>query len=304
MNNNNNNNISFSAIRTFTVVATELSFTRAAELLHISPSAVSHQMKLLENQLGVILFHRKSKGVCLSLAGEALQKHACSGVKDIQHGISQSQFASQKEKLVIAIIPSLCQHWLMPRLAQFCDKYPHIELEIIAADQLVDFSKTQYDCHIHFGSGEYKGLEKQFLANETIYPVCHPDLLMSIQDTSLAALLNNHKLLHYKAGIEDEPGGITWGDWLRTFSIEKPVSHNQIWYSHVAIALTGAKLKQGIALGWHHMVKDDIASGQLHRITSASLSTHYSYYLVAPNKSWKSDTFTLFHHWLQQQMRT
>ena len=121
--------ISFSAIHTFTLVAKELSFTRAAELLHITPSAVSHQMKLLEAQLGVTLFHRKAKGVRLSLAGETLQQHAASGVRDIQHGIQQSQFAGQKEKLVVAVVPSFCQLWLLPRLPDFCEQNPNIEIE-------------------------------------------------------------------------------------------------------------------------------------------------------------------------------
>lgn len=91
------NNISFSAIHTFTVVAKELSFTRAAEILHITPSAVSHQMKLLESQMGVTLFYRQSKGVRLSLAGDTLKQHATTGVRNIQHGIIQSQFSSQKK---------------------------------------------------------------------------------------------------------------------------------------------------------------------------------------------------------------
>ncbi|NRA55813.1 MAG: LysR family transcriptional regulator [Gammaproteobacteria bacterium] len=296
------NNISFSAIHTFTVVAKELSFTRAAEVLHISPSAVSHQMKLLENQMGVTLFHRRSKGVRLSLAGEALQRHASSGVRDIQHGIVQSQFASQKEQLVIAVIPSLCQLWLMPRLVDFCEKFPQIELELVAIDQLADFSSGQYDGHIHFGAGDYKGCEAKFLRNEKVYPVCHPDLVSETGDARVEMLIKDHKLLLYKAGIEDEPGGISWSDWLRTFSIEKPAQLSQMWFSQVAMALLAAKLKQGIALGWHQMVVDDIASGKLCRLTESEISTAYNYYLVAPNRSWKNSAFNHFSGWLEQQM--
>lgn len=150
-----NSNISLSAIHTFTIVAQELSFTRSAEILHITPSAISHQMKLLENQMAVTLFHRQSKGVRLTLAGEKLQQHATSGMRNIQHGILQSQFASQKEKLSIAVIPSLCQLWLMPRLVDFARQHPQIELELTAIDQLVNFNSGQYDAHIHFGTGDY-----------------------------------------------------------------------------------------------------------------------------------------------------
>ena len=296
------NKVSFSAIHTFTVVAKELSFTRTAEILHITPSAVSHQMKLLESQMGVTLFHRQSKGVRLSLAGETLQQHATSGVRNIQHGILESQFASQKEKLVIAVIPSLCQLWLMPRLVDFCRKFPQIELELVSVHQLVDFNTGQYDGHIHFGAGEYKGCEAKFLRNEKVYPVCHPDLLKQTSDNSLAALIKEHPLLIYKAGIEDEPGGVSWGDWLRHFSIDRPAQLSQMWFSQVAMATLAAKLKQGIALGWHQMVIDDISTGKLCKLTDNEISTSYNYYLVAPSKSWKSKSFSHFSSWLAQQM--
>jgi len=295
-------NISFSAIHTFTIVAKELSFTRAAEILHITPSAVSHQMKLLESQMEVVLFYRKSKGVTLSLAGETLQQHATSGVRNIQHGILQSQFASQKEKLVIAVIPSLCQLWLLPRLVDFCREFPQIELELVAIDQLADFTSGQYDGHIHFGSGDYKGYEAKFLRNETVYPVCHPDLLKEASDSSLEGLLKEHQLLIYKAGIEDEPGGISWGKWFRRFCVDKPQALNQMWFSHVSMAILAAKLKQGVVLGWHQMVVDDINSGQLCRLNDDEINTTFNYYLVAPSRSWGKASFNHFSLWLEKEM--
>lgn len=296
------NNFSYSAIHTFTVVAKELSFTRTAEILHITPSAVSHQMRLLENQLGVTLFHRKSKGVNLTLAGETLQQHAETGVKNIQHGILQSQFASQKEKLVIAVIPSLCQLWLIPRLADFSDKFPQIELELVAIDQLADFTKGQYDGHIHFGSGDYKALDAKFLSHEKVYPVCHPDLTDDLSNSSFETLLTQHKLLLYKAGIEDEPGGVSWADLLRHFAINKSTELSQMWFSHVSMAIEAAKFKQGIALGWHKMVADDIANGYLCRLSDFHMESTYNYYLVAPGSSWKNPNFVHFSSWLEEKM--
>jgi DNA-binding transcriptional LysR family regulator len=296
------NNISFSAIHTFTIVAKELSFTRAADILHITPSAVSHQMKLLENQMGVTLFHRQSKGVRLSLAGETLQQHATSGVRNIQYGICQSQLASQRDKLVIAVIPSLCQLWLMPRLLDFCYQHPQVELELVALDQLADFTTGQYDGHIHFGTGDYQGCEAKFLCNEKVYPVCHPDLVKETGNNAVKSLIKEHKILIYKAGIEDEPGGVSWGNWLRHFVIEKPKELNQMWFSHVSMTILAAKQKQGIALGWHQMVIDDISKGHLCRISEEELSTSYNYYLVAPSRSWKNQTFALFSLWLEEQM--
>ena len=295
-------NISYSAIHTFTVVAKELSFTRASEILHITPSAVSHQMKLLEEQLQISLFRRQSKGVSLTLAGQTLQKHATAGMKNIQHGIRQSQFASQREKLVIAVIPSLCQLWLMPRLVDFCQQFPQIEIELVALDQLADFSTGQYDGHIHFGSGDYKGCEAMLLSHEQVYPVCHPELLSAVKEPTIESLIETHRLLMYKAGIEDEPAVVSWALWLQQFAIEKPTELKQMWFSHVAMAISAAKLKQGIALGWHKMVDDDIKNGQLCRISDDYLTAGYHYYLAAPSRSWQNPTFNQFATWLIGQM--
>ena len=293
---------SISAIETFTVVAQELSFTRAADVLHITPSAVSHRIKLLEQQLGVQLFSRLSKGVRLSLAGETLQHHAIVGMKNIQHGIQQSQFASKKDKLVIAVIPSLCQAWLIPRLADFSRQCPQIELELIVSDQLADFSKAQIDAHIHFGSGDYQGLESVFLSRERVYPVCHPELLLSLANPCLSELLKQRQLIHYKAGIEDQPGGISWADWLQKFDIDKPAELQQIWFSHVSMAVTTAIHGQGIALGWHKMVSEEIETGKLAKLNDEYLQTTFSYYLVAPTTAKNNPAFILFCNWLEQQM--
>jgi len=293
---------SISAIETFTVVAQELSFTRAADVLHITPSAVSHRIKLLEQQLGVQLFSRLSKGVRLSLAGETLQQHAMAGMKNIQHGIQQSQFASKKDKLVIAVIPSLCQAWLIPRLADFSQQCAHIELELIVCDQLADFSKAQIDAHIHFGSGDYQGLDAVFLSRERVYPVCHPDFLLGVATPRLSELLKHRQLVHYKAGIEDQPGGVSWADWLQKFEVDKPAELQQIWFSHVSMAVAAAVHGQGIALGWHKIVSQEIAAGKLQKLSDDYLQTAFSYYLVAPTQTRKNPAFVLFSDWLQQQM--
>ena len=294
------NNVSLSAIHTFTVVAKELSFSRAADVLHITPSAVSHQMKLLEQQLNLKLFIRQSKGVSLTQAGQTLFRHSQSGIKDIQHGLQQSQFVGQKQKLTIAMIPSLCDLWFVPRLPSFRQACPNIELELVAQDQLVDFTSNRYDGHIHFGTGNYKGIKAEFLAQETVYPVCHPSLIESVQPELEVMLLSN-TLLHYQAGIEDEPGGVTWADWFNHFGLTRPEKRDQIWFSHVALALNAAKHHQGIALGWHHMVENDIDTGGLARISETQLTTRFAYYLTAPAKSWQNENFRQFSNWLRAQ---
>ena len=291
---------SLSAIAAFTVAAQELNFTRAADILHITPSAVSHRIKQLEKQLGVALFIRHAQGVKLTIAGQSLLKHAVHGMNNIQHGIEQSQFSSNRQKLNIAVIPSLSQSWLIPRLSQFKSAHPELEISLTVSDQLVNFASSQIDCHLHFGSGSYQGLIAQFLSHETVYPVCHPSLLKDTSD--LSTLIERHGLLHYQAGIEDEPGGIGWAQWFENFQIEKPAQSQNSWFSHVAMALCGARCSQGIALGWHKMLEQDLAQQQLTKIGNDSLTTHFHYYLVAPEQNWQKPAVKAFKDWLTVQM--
>jgi len=295
------NQVPLSTIHTFTIVAKESSFSRAAEILHITPSAVSHQMRQLEQQMNVGLFIRRSKGVDLTPAGKTLYLHASSGIKDIQHGLQQSRFSSQKQKLTIAVIPSLADLWLLPKLTEYKKEFPDIELEIIAQDQLVDFTTNQIDGHIHFGSGLYKGLETELLAHEFVYPVCHPDIFKGDTIEDMTVLLHSNTLLHYNAGIEDEPGGVSWADWLKHHQLEVPEHLQQMWFSHVAMSVNAAKRQLGITLGWHHMVKNDIESGNLVQISETRLQTKFSYYLAAPSASWQQQKFANFFNWLKSQ---
>ncbi|WP_394200558.1 LysR family transcriptional regulator [Shewanella waksmanii] len=295
---------SLAAIQTFTVVAKEQSFSRAASLLNITPSAVSHQIKLLEQQLNVSLFHRKSHGVGLTAAGENLQKFASLGIQNIQHGVHQSQFASQRTRLVIAAIPSFCERFLIPKLSQFYAHHPDIEIEIMAQDNIVDFNSSHCDAHIHFGSGDYVNLHSEWLAKELVYPVCHPDLTsVSTNDAHEIneTLLHHHTLLGYRAGIEDAPGGVSWPDWFGQFNLDRAANQSQLWFSHVSLALTAAEHQQGIVLGWHHLLGDAITQGRLIRIGKRHIETRFQYYLVAPAAHWQKPELAIFHQWLKQQ---
>ncbi|PKF59146.1 hypothetical protein CW748_02865 [Alteromonadales bacterium alter-6D02] len=191
---------------------------------------------------------------------------------------------------------------MIPRLASFSVKYPTIELDIVALDRLADFNTEQFDGHIHFGSGDYFGLKALWLANETVYPIYHPALIDDHQTQDLSSLIQHHQLLFYKAGIEDEPGGISWHDWLNHYNIERPSQLNKMSFSHVALAITAAKKQLGIALGWHHLVIDDVNQGQLISLDKFAMTTPFSYYLVAPSCAWENSNFRLFANWLTKQM--
>jgi DNA-binding transcriptional LysR family regulator len=296
-------NISLSAINTFAIAAQEENFTRAADILHITPSAVSHRIKTLEAQLNVSLFARQAKGVELTHSGSVLLAHISKGMRNIHQGLELCQLSDLRDKLTIAVVPSLCSQWLVQRLPRFYALHANIDLELVMSDQLVDFNARQVDAHIHFGSGEYYGLQSTFLGNEFVYPVCHPDLLKGYKTANLACLLEHYPLLNYKAGIEDKPGGFSWEQWFASNNIEKPAGIRQLWFSHLNISLIAASTKQGIALGWHKVVSKDIQQGNLVKIGNNAQQTRFNYYLVMSERQAKNPNMQLFSHWLLKEFK-
>lgn len=297
------NQFSYSAIHTFTVVTQTLSFSRAATTLHITPSAVSHQMKLLEAHIGVPLFKRQAKGVGLTDAGHALMHSANKGISLIQVGVANSIAAASQRSLHIAAIPSLAQNWLIPRLSHFYKVHPDINVIVHAQDQLVDFSTAPIDAHLHFGDGYAQQAHAQFLANEYIYPVCHPQLLLQKSNADIQHLIASHALLQYDAAAEDAPSNVSWQMWLKKLNIttSQPMQHRH--FSHVTLALEAAKHQQGLALAWHHIVDNDIKSETLVRCHTQSLKLDYSYYLVSPEQPEPHSDLAIFATWVRDQFQ-
>ena len=151
--------ISLASLRTFSEVARQGSLSLAAEQLCISPSAVSHQMKLLEQHLDTALFIRRARGVELTGAGKHLAEYAIRSMLQLEQGLQRATQASQRQ-LSVAAIPAITQLWLVPKLHRFYALHPDIELSIIDQDALTDFNQQAIDLHLHFGSGECIELKK------------------------------------------------------------------------------------------------------------------------------------------------
>ncbi|KZN59233.1 hypothetical protein N473_03490 [Pseudoalteromonas luteoviolacea CPMOR-1] len=288
-----NLNLSLTALHTFSVVAKELNFTAAAGVLHISPSAVSHQMKLLETQLGMSLFHRKSKGVTLTRDATLLAEHINKGFNILEFGIDNARRSNQTERVVLAVIPSLLEHWLIPKLSDFYRRYPNIELQLVAKDQLVDFNREHVDAHLHFGHGQYQGLTCQQLATEWVYPVCAPHYSKKLGEGA--------HLLSYQGGKEDAPGRIDWQAWFELQSLNCVSRDRFTMFSHVGHTLTAAKHGQGIALAWHHIATEMITQSALVKMPYAPLMMPFSYFLIRPSKANHTNGLRCLGEWLEQQ---
>lgn len=293
--------VSLASLRTFASVAQLGSLSLAAEQLCISPSAVSHQMKLLEQQLDLSLFVRRSRGIELTGPGQKLAEHAIKSMQQLESGLQETSQHS-KQQLCIAAIPTFMQYWLVPRLQGFYDAYPDIELNLIDHDSLIDFNQQAVDLHLHFGSGEFVGLKSQLLMKEWALPVCSPKLITSTQDAHALLTSSTLRRLAYTAFEEDKPGGLSWEGWHNQTGqahLSQQTGHRPITYfNHMGPLITAAKQGQGIALTWQGLVELELMDNTLVALSQLRVPLKYAYYAVAPEHHFERPLVAAFLEWI------
>ena len=198
------------ALNAFLVAARAGSFSKAAEELHVTPAAVSQQIRQLEDLLNVALFHRLSRGLALTDAGQAGLAELQSGFDSIQQAVRQMQSADQRKELNIWTSPSFASKWLMARMHRFVAAHPSIDLRISGSVALIDSDATapslsadilkshNIELAIRFGSGNYPGCEVEKLLDVDAVPLCSPNYLSDKSTPKLGTPsdLLNHTLLH------------------------------------------------------------------------------------------------------------
>jgi LysR family glycine cleavage system transcriptional activator len=284
------------ALRDFESAARHLSFSRAADELHVTPAAVSHQIKALEEHLGIRLFHRRNRAVHLTEAGEsylavvrdAFDRLAAATVKLAEH--------DRVGQLVIAVLPSFASKWLIPRLPRYRAKAPEIDVTVAASHDMVDLVGGEADLAIRYGRGAWPGLKAlRFLAEE-VFPVCSPRLLNDGHPIREPDDLAHCLLLH------DEPDKrypyLDWPTWLRTAGASRVDPTRGPTFSDSSMLLQAAIDGQGVALGRSVLVSDDLAAGRLVKPFTLTFPANAAYWLVAPSEAWDRPKIKSFREWL------
>lgn len=268
------------ALRAFEATSRLASAKKAAEELHVTPAAISHQIKLLENQLGFPLFRRLNKQLLLTEAGQQYAQ----ALQDIF-----KRLANETEKLtrhlqstlVLTVEPAFAIYWLIPRLDKFKKLYPDIELRIAANSQIVELEKSQYDVGIRLGKGNYLGLNSILLFHNELSPVCSPTLVKK-HVLKKPSDLKFHTLLHRTAAITMK-GFINWKDWLKAANENSVDADEGIYFDTGHLAIQAAIEGQGVALERHVLVEAAIQQGKLIKPFSLSVEEKESgYYFVYP----------------------
>lgn len=281
------------AIRYFEAAARHLSFTKAAEELHVTHSAISHQIKSLEEWLGLQLFRRMNRAIVLTEAGQAYMRPVKEAFERLGEASRILKAREQTGTLTVSIMPSFAAKWLVPRLGGFRDLHPDIDVRISASEKLVDFNRDDVDVAIRFGAGPWPGLHSELLLKQDLFPVCSPKLLQGPVPLREPADLINHNLLYDYDWREN-----VWLRWLTDAGVKVQSLRHSLSFNHSNLMLQAAIDGLGVALTVGPLVGDDLAAGKLVRPFSFVLRTDTGFHVVAPETTVDRPKVKAFREWL------
>ena len=278
-------------LKAFEAAARHLSFTRAAEELFVPQAAISHQIKALEEFLGIKLFRRRNRTLLLTEEGQSYFLD----IKDIFGAIADATdklvARSAKGSLTVTLQPSFAIQWLVPRLVRFSERHPEIDVRIKAVDMDEGSLSDDVDVAIYYGRGSWPGLRSYKLHTEYLMPVCSPLLLASGRPLRQPEDLAWHTLLHDGSRRD-------WHNWLKEVGIELPNVNQGPIFSHSSMVIQAAVHGQGVALGHSVLSQPEIEAGRLVCPFEQVLVSKNAYYLVCQEAQAEQGKIAAFRDWM------
>ena len=263
------------ALKCFEAAARSASFSRAAEELHVTQSAVSHQIRQLEQWFGVALFDRQGRQTVPTARGQDLARALAEAFDIIGSACRRIALPESSPALTIAALPSVATIWLIPRLSHFFRAHPHISVKVIYAfhNQRIDFDEV--DIAVLWGTGDWEDCRKTKLLDGATYAVCNPSLLARLGPIKTPADLINKPLLH----DTDRQG---WQAWLRQAGVRTGETLAGPIFEDFNLLRAAVLSGQGLALCPRLLIQDDIASGRLQVLFDVQVFTDHAYHIVEP----------------------
>ncbi|SFU43153.1 transcriptional regulator GcvA [Pseudoduganella namucuonensis] len=278
----------FSALRAFEAAARHQNFSRAADELHLTHGAISHQVRALEEELGTRLFVRNGRHVTVTADGLRFAQVLGKAFADIAAGADALRPDHGCQRLSISAIPSFAARWLAPRLGRFIDLHPGVEVLLQASGHLEDLERAAIDIGIRFGRGRYPGLVAQRLMGDIYYPAVSPSyrggaLPRTPAELAQATLLRSN-----------EP----WTPWFRAAGLRLPEPSGGVMYEDLSMLIRSAVDGDGVALVRHVVAMQEIASGQLVRLFDVATPSPDDYYFVSPPAAADKPQVRAFRTWM------
>ena len=292
---------SLGALRAFEAAARHMSLTRAAEELHVTPAAVSHQVKAIEDDLGIRLFDRENRRLTPTPEARAGLPELRRGFDLIAEGVRRIRASQANPMLRVTSEPTFAGSWLVPRLARFRQACLDLDVMIDASNRLVDFERDAIDIGVRWGGGRYPGLvSEQLFGDEAVFAVCHPKLLGGDHPLKEPADLAHHTLIH----LDWPPGQGDWPDWSAWFAkagLTGIDANRGLHFTAHSNAVRAALDQQGVVLATQSLVSADIASGALVRPFALSLPTTTQMFLVYGPDRVEEPAIKAFRDWIMAE---
>jgi LysR family glycine cleavage system transcriptional activator len=283
---------SLNALRAFVAVARHGGVSRASEALNLTHSAVSHQIRALQEELGVSLFDKAGRGLRLTSEGSrfaARVEAAFAEIEDATHEIG----ASTHKRLRINTISSFAACWLLPRLGDFISSCPDIDVDVQSTNKPTDLKSGDADVWIAFGTGPYPGLFCELLLRDWLFPVCSPEFARQYKLHD-HAWIDGVPLMH----SDYEP----WSLWFPAAGITAREPEHGIMFDNSALILQAAIKGQGLGLVRHSLAYDDLIAGRLVRPFSAYVDSPMSYFFLCRMDMLDTRPVTRFRQWIKHQI--
>lgn len=282
------------SLRAFEAAARHLSFAKAADELAVTPAAISHQIKGLEEWLGLPLFVRGNRKVTLSEAGRACLPGVRDGFDRLRQAVGQARALTASQILTVTTAPGLAAQWLVPRLEGFQRLHPEIDVRISANFEVVDLRSGRADIGVRYGAGLYPGLKVYRMFGDAVVPVCAPALAASLKvPADLAAC----RLLHDDSARFD-PTQPDWRMWLKAVGTSHPETERGLHFSHAEHAIAAAEQGLGVLLSRRRLVAPAVAAGRLVIPFAVDMPTRLAYWLVHPEGAERQPKVAAFRDWL------
>ncbi len=291
------------ALRVFEAAARHLSFTKAAEELHVTPGAVSQQIKALEDYLQIPVFRREKRSLLLTDEAQASLPVLREGFDKLAEAGKILEAKADTGRLTVSVAPSFASKWLVPRLDRFQSDHPEIDVWVSADMDVVDFAVEDVDLAIRYGGGRYPGLVAEHLMSEQIIPVSSPQLLTG--DTPLKAPgdLVHQTLLHDSSTDKDESCP-TWPMWLKAAGVCHKQGDRGLKFNQSSLVIEAAVAGKGVALAKAALALADLEAGRLVIPFDMTTPTEFSYYIVHPPSKSSSAAVQAFVEWLKDEAST